>query len=317
MEKEILKKLGIKIGHYTNREDLTGATCFIAEKGAEIGIDVRGSDVGTLNVMAYMPKGADKLVKAVVLTGGSTFGLETVIGVMDYLKTPSVTGGVIFDRDVGNDSRPHIIDGYNMAKNASYTNLEQGNVGVGTGATTGKLEIERHLKGGFGFEICEIDKNEYIGAFVVTNAVGDVVNLETKEFYSKSGGYKNNFQEIFNYGKRGTNTTLAVIVTNIKMNRDELMKVAELAHDGMARAIFPVHTNFDGDIVFAISPNSENSIESKLNRFDLVNKVGLYASNILIEAINNSIINAEGIKDFPSYKDLQNGIKHKVNKLKE
>lgn len=296
-----LEKLGIKIGHYTNNEAFTGATVIIPDNGADIGIDVRGSDTGTINIPAYEPKGADKLVKAVVLTGGSTAGLESAIGVMDYLDTPCVVGAVIYDRKVGKDERPHIKDGYEMAKNASYNNMAQGNIGVGTGATTGKWNFERRLKGGFGLSIKEIGENMYVGAFVVTNAVGDVINPDTKQFYSESGKYKNELYYTNKSIERGTNTTLAVIVTNIEMDREELMKVSELAQDGMARAIFPVHTNWDGDVIFSISPHSKNTVKSNMERFDLVNFVGICASNILIEAINNSIKNATDIEGYPSY----------------
>lgn len=298
-----LEKLGVKIGHYTNINALTGATCFIMEDGADIGIDIRGSDTGTINTPAYDTKGAKKLVKAIVLTGGSTFGLESSIGVMDYLHSPSIVGAVIYDRFIGKDERPHIIDGYNMAKNANYNNMMQGNIGVGTGATTGKWEHGKHIKGGFGLSIKEIDDNTYIGAFVVTNSLGDVVNPKTNEFYSECGKYTSNYI-ISKNRKRGTNTTLAVIVTNIEMSREELMKVSELAHDGMARAIYPVHTNYDGDVIFSVSPHSNNRVKSDMKRIDLINFVGTCSSNLLIEAINNSIKNASSIENFPSYNDL-------------
>lgn len=303
-----LEKLGIRIGHYTNTDSITGATVIIPDNGADIGIDVRGSDTGTINIPAYEIRGADKTVEAIVLTGGSTFGLESSIGVMDYLKSPCVVGAVIYDRKIGKDERPHLKDGFEMAKNASYFNLEQGNIGVGTGATTGKWIYQNRIKGGFGISIKEVSNNAYIGAFVVTNSVGDVVNPVTKEFYSECGKYdnKNYYNENFvsNYLKRGNNTTLAVIVTNIEMTREELIKVSELAHDGMARAIYPVHTNWDGDVIFSISPHCKNRIKLNLNSFDLVNYVGILASDILIEAINNGIKNAESLGGFPSYSEL-------------
>ena len=304
-----LEKLGIKIGHYTNTEGLTGATVIIPDNGADIGIDVRGSDTGTINIPAYEIKGADKTVEAIVLTGGSTAGLECSIGVMDYLKSPSVVGAVIYDRKIGKDIRPHLKDGIEMAKNANYNNLQQGNIGVGTGATTGKWIYKNRIKGGFGISIKEISNNAYIGAFVVTNAVGDVINPITKEFYSESGKYDFNNYYDKNFGnkniERGTNTTLAVIVTNVEMTREELIKVSELAQDGMARAIYPVHTNWDGDVIFSISPHCKNRIKLDLNSFDLVNYIGIVASDILIEAINNGIKNAESIGGFRAVRDIK------------
>ena len=304
-----LEKLGIKIGHYTNKDGITGTTVIIPDNGADIGIDVRGSDTGTINIPAYEIKGADKTVEAIVLTGGSTAGLECSIGVMDYLKSPSVVGAVIYDRKIGKDVRPHLQDGFEMAKNASYNNLEQGNIGVGTGATTGKWIYKNRIKGGFGISIKEISDNAYIGAFVVTNAIGDVINPITKEFYSESGKYCFNNYYNKNFGnkkiERGSNTTLGVIVTNIEMTREELIKVSELAQDGMARAIYPVHTNWDGDVIFSISPHSKNRIKLDLNSFDLVNYIGIAASDILIEAINNGVKNADSIGDFVAYKDTK------------
>ena len=304
-----LEKLGIKIGHYTNIEGLTGATVIIPDNGADIGIDVRGSDTGTINIPAYEIKGADKTVEAIVLTGGSTAGLECSIGVMDYLKSPSVVGAVIYDRKIGKDVRPNLQDGFEMAKNANYNNFDQGNIGVGTGATTGKWIYKNRIKGGFGISIKEISDNTYIGAFVVTNAVGDVINPITKEYYSESGkyDYRNYYNKDFGSKKieRGTNTTLGVIVTNIEMTREELIKVSELAQDGMARAIYPVHTNWDGDVIFSISPHCKNRVKLDLSSFDLVNYVGIVASDVLVEAINNGVKNAEGIGGYTAYRDIE------------
>lgn len=304
-----LEKLGIKIGHYTNIEGLTGATVIIPDNGADIGIDVRGSDTGTINIPAYEIKGVDKTVEAIVLTGGSTAGLECSIGVMDYLKSPSVVGAVIYDRKIGKDVRPNLQDGFEMAKNANYNNFDQGNIGVGTGATTGKWIYKNRIKGGFGISIKEISDNTYIGAFVVTNAVGDVINPITKEYYSEFGkyDYRNYYNKDFGSKKieRGTNTTLGVIVTNIEMTREELIKVSELAQDGMARAIYPVHTNWDGDVIFSISPHCKNRVKLDLSSFDLVNYVGIVASDVLVEAINNGVKNAEGIGGYTAYRDIE------------
>lgn len=300
MKNNMLKKLGLKIGHYTNTKSLTGATVFIPDGGATIGIDVRGSNTGTINISAYEPKSASKTVEAVVFSGGSTFGLECAIGVMDYLKSPQVVGSVIYDGHVGIDDRPRLKDGYNMAETASYDNLNQGNIGVGTGATTGKLKGHNKLKGGFGISIKDFEENIIIGAFVVTNSVGDVINYQTNDFYSNSGKY-NKFYKLNNETNNNSNTTLASIVTNVNLTREELMKISELAHDGMARAIFPVHTNKDGDVIFSMSTNGDNSIDIDCDRNELVNFIGINASLLLIEAINNSMENSESIDNFPTY----------------
>lgn len=304
-----LEKIGIKIGHYTDAMGLTGATIFVPDNGADIGIDVRGSDTGTINIPAYDTKGADKVVKAIVLTGGSTAGLECAIGAMDYLQSPSVVGAVIYDREIGKDERPHLKDGFEMARNASYNNLKQGNIGVGTGATVGKWIYKNKMKGGFGISIKEVVDNAYIGAFVAANAMGDVINPVTKEFYADTGKYDfiNYYDKSFGNSKmgRGTNTTLAVVATNIEMHREELMKVSELAQDGMARAIYPVHTNWDGDIVFSISSHCKNRVKLNLSSFDLVNYVGIVASDLLVEAIRNGIESAESVGGFRAYSDIK------------
>ena len=303
----LLEKLGVKIGHYTNNDDLTGATVFIPDNGADIGLDIRGSDTGTFNTPAYDVKGADKTVRAVVLTGGSTFGLECVVGVMDFLQTPCVTGAVIYDRHVGNDTRPHKNDGYKMAENASYADPGQGNIGVGTGATTGKWLQEHRLKGGFGYAVKEVAPEAYIGVFAVVNAIGSVVDPSTGRFYSESGGYNADlyYNKGFGAGEDANlNTTLAVVITNIEMERPDLMKVAELAHDGMARAVFPVHTTWDGDTIFAISPHCKNRVKLDIHPFYLPNYVGICASTLLSEAINNAVKAAEPIAYFPSWSEV-------------
>ena len=187
--KTVLRKIGIKIGHYTNTDSLTGATVIVPDNGADIGVDVRGSDTGSINIPAYDVKGADKLVRAIVMTGGSTFGLESAIGVMDYLETPSVVGAAIYDRHIGEDKRPTLKNGFTMTQNASYDNLAQGNIGVGIGATTGKWVCANRLKGGFGISVKEISDNAYVGAFAVVNSMGDVINPITKTFYSETGKY--------------------------------------------------------------------------------------------------------------------------------
>lgn len=159
---ELLQKIGLKIGHYSNPKDQTGLTVFISEKGAEIGIDIRGSSTGTINTPAYDPKSSGKIVHAVVLSGGSIFGLESVFGVLAYLEQqgignnkvgkaiPGITGAVIYDLGVGNDVKPTKDNGFIAAAESSYENLNQGSIGVGTGATIGKWFGGRKMKGGFG-----------------------------------------------------------------------------------------------------------------------------------------------------------------------
>ncbi len=328
MDQSILQRLGIKLGHYTDEKNLTGLTCFIAESGAHIGIDVRGSNSGTLNTSVFEAKGAAELAHAVVLTGGSLYGLESSFGVMQFLEesdigyqtraglVPLVTGAVIFDLAVGDGKvRPIKTNGYDAARQASDLMLEQGNIGVGTGATVGKWALGRPMKGGFGMDVCILGEDILVAAFVVTNAVGDVVNPKTGEFYSQSGQY---CQMIDDFTPRPgrlnglmslapTNTTLAVVATNIALEKTHLMKVAEQAHNGMARAIHPIHTNMDGDVVFALSSLSGERRKLLASKtITTVDLISLAAADAMTKAINNSIVHAQSIPGFPAYTNRAN-----------
>jgi len=314
-----LDKINLQIGHYTDKENLTGCTVFITPDRARIGIDIRGSNTATLNTPAFDSKAAGDSVHGFILTGGSTYGLESAFGLMKYLEEkeigyktrggliPSITGAVIYDIAVGNgEIRPTKENGYEAAQNAIKNNLEQGNVGVGTGATTGKWTKGTMIKGGFGIGEVKITEDIYVWAFVVTNSVGDIVNKETKEFHSDKGNYVNNISK---YGipeklsglldlneLANTNTTLAVIATNAKLYKTQLQKVSELAHDGMARSIYPVHTMQDGDVIFSLSV--EPTIELKAGFLEDTDIIGLAAADALSLAIKNSLLKAETIKGF-------------------
>ncbi len=323
MDKQTLKKLGVKIGHFTDSKNLTGTTVFIAEKGAEIGIEIRGSWPGFISAPYFGPKSSATATNSIVLSGGSTHGmLESVSGVFQYLEEkrvgiasksgsiPYITASVIYDLAVlMGKKKPTKKDGYNAAKNASYSNLSQGNVGVGTGATTGKWFKGKFVKGGFGMAVTKLSDDILVGAFVVTNSVGDVINPNNNKFYSDSGDFnldkkninnkKNNLLGLIDMTPM--NTTLAVIATNAAINNFQLMKIAELAHDGMARAIMPVHTMMDGDIIFAVSSyNGERKDISYMNPLTQVDVIGIGAADALMKAIKNSILNAKSVDNFPS-----------------
>jgi L-aminopeptidase/D-esterase-like protein len=325
MDKKILEKFGVKIGHFTDLENLTGTTVFIAEKGAEIGIEIRGSWPGFISAPYFGPKSSSTTTNSIILSGGSTHGmLESVSGVFQYLEEkgigipsrsgsiPYITASVIYDLAVLMGKKKAIKkDGYEAAKNASYSNIDQGNIGVGTGATTGKWFKGKFVKGGFGMAVTKLPDDILVGAFVVTNSVGDVVNPNNNKFYSDSGDF-NLDKKIIDKRKDSLyglvdmaqmNTTLAVIATNAAVNNFQLMKVAELAHDGMARAIMPVHTMMDGDIVFAISShNGERKDISYMNPLTQVDMIGMGAADALMKAIKNSVLNAKSIDGFPAYK---------------
>jgi L-aminopeptidase/D-esterase-like protein len=326
LDKNLLARVGLKLGHYTDLLNITGLSVFIAELGAHIGIDVRGSSSGTLNTGVYEAKSAGRLVHAVLLTGGSLFGLESAFGIMNHLEengigsstragvVPLITGAVIFDLPVGNGKvRPTRENGYQAAKSASSSEYDQGCVGCGTGATVGKWAAGTPMKGGFGIGASMIDEI-LVAAFVVTNAVGDVVNPKTAEFYSECGKQELITRSVHPDYKRlngliassmiaPSNTTLAVVATNMSLHKTQLMKVAELAHDGMARAIHPIHTSLDGDVIFALSSLSgQRKDVSYMSDLTCIDLVGLAASDAIVKAINNSVSYATAIEGFPSYK---------------
>ena len=328
IQKDLLTKLGLKIGHYTDLNNLTGLTAFISKSGADIGIDIRGSNTGTFNTPAYDPKAAGKLAHAVVLTGGSTFGLSSAVGAIKELvkqgignKTragliPETTGAVIYDIAVGKNISPGESEGSQAVLAASDNLPEQGNIGVGTGATLGKWYKGAYMKGGFGIGVSYLPHNIIVAAFTVVNALGDAINPVTKKFYSKVGGYHEIHEQL---GDKIThlsgtmdlsgNTTLTVIATNVAMNKTQLMKVAEFTHDGYARALHPIHTNMDGDVVFAISSHDGEQIKLDASEITITDMIGMAAQDAAMQAINNAVLNAKTIENIKSASDIYPGIK--------
>jgi L-aminopeptidase/D-esterase-like protein len=227
---------------------------------------------------------------------------------------PRVTGAVIYDLGVGDSKvRPGKPAGYTAAQNASFAHVEQGNVGVGIGATTGKWFLGRKMKGGFGMALATLPHDMMVAAFAVTNSMGDIVNPVTGQFYADDGKYSlerrpmpTDLEHLVSLAdlqrlQTKTNTTLAVIGTNIAMERDQLMKVAELAHDGMARAVFPVHSTMDGDTIFALSSLSGERKKLRMTEQTVTDLVGLAAQEAIMKAIKNSVMNAKSIPDYPAY----------------
>lgn len=298
MNKTITAVPGIKVGHYTDNQSLTGCTVILYEEGAVGGVDVRGSAPGTRETDLLRPANLVQKVHAVLLTGGSAFGLDAAGGVMQYLeenkvgfqtnsiKVPIVPAAVIYDLDIGDPlKRPDKNSGYLVAKNASSDPVEEGSVGVGTGALVGKaLGSQYAMKGGVGSYSIELTKGIVVGAITVVNSTGDV--YENGKIIAGALDKNKNFINIYEYMKKfavnanaGQNTTLSLVATNAILTKEETNKVAQIAHDGMARAIKPVHTMYDGDVVFCLSTEE---IESN------VTLIGELAA----EAVEKSIIRA-------------------------
>lgn len=318
---------GVTVGHYTHTEGtLRGTTVVLpGETGGLCALEVRGSNPVALGESIFAPVTIGEECDAIVLTGGSFFGLATVPGVVQYLyergrgvKTragvvPIVPAAVIFDLPVGDATiHPQAEWGYQAAENASNGPVGQGNVGAGAGGTIGKSPGGVPLKGGLGTASAVLPQGVVVGALVVLNAVGDVVNPATGELYAVSGGfdrapYRHSFappRPTQQDEPRIQNTTLAVIATNAKLNKTQLTKVAQLAQDGLARAIRPVHTMLDGDTIFVVSVGWDERIEMDA-RYpgEDVDRIGSAAADVLVRAILKGVEAADSIPGFPSYRD--------------
>ncbi|MBM7582262.1 L-aminopeptidase/D-esterase-like protein [Caldicoprobacter guelmensis] len=297
---------GIEVGHAQDFDAKTGCTVVISREGAIGGVDVRGSAPGTRETDLMRPMNLVEKVHAVVLCGGSAFGLAAASGVMRYLeergigfdagvaKVPIVAGAVIFDLGYGDwRVRPDENMGYQACLNASASDVPQGSVGAGTGATVGKiLGMECCMKGGVGTSSIRLPGGIVVGAIVVVNALGDVVDPKTGRIlagarHPKTGAFIDTWKFIIegNALKNAVsgNTTIGVVATNARLTKEQANKVAAMAHDGLALAIRPVHTMLDGDTLFALSTG----------KFECdVNVIGIAAAEAVARAVVNAVENA-------------------------
>ena len=310
---------GVRVGHHTVRQGtLRGTTAILFDGSGLLGMDVRGGNPVTLGDSIFNPVTIGEQVDAVVLSGGSFFGLAAVPGVVDYLyergqgvKTaygvvPIVPAAVIFDLRMDNAKvRPTREWGYEAAKNARGGRVEQGNVGAGAGGTAGKMRGGIPLKGGLGTASVLLSEGVTVGVLVVLNPLGDLINPVTGELYAVGGGFdKLAPPNVARDAKASEmNTTLVLIATDAELNKPQLTKVAQMAHDGLARAIRPVHTMFDGDTVFAVSVGWGKRKKLEMPAAQAVDRIGTAASDVLVRAIINGMNAAESIQDFPSYRD--------------
>jgi L-aminopeptidase/D-esterase-like protein len=311
---------GISVGHYTDLGNLTGCSVIrFPPNGAIAGVDVRGSAPGTRETDLLNPTNLVERIHALVLGGGSAFGLDAASGVMKCLeedgigldtgseiKVPIVPAAVLYDLSVGNSKvRPNDAWGYIACKEAEKMPVMQGNVGAGSGATVGKIMgMDKAMKAGLGSYAITLPNGVIVAALCIVNAVGDIINPKTGKIVagaraSKKGLFLNSSEylkeksisSIFT----GSNTTIAVVATNAKFTKTQLSKIASMAHDGIARAINPSHTMFDGDTIFAVSVPSEDETTSIG-----VTVAGSIAADTLVESILRGVKSAESIAEFPS-----------------
>lgn len=301
---------GLKVGHYTDQKALTGCTVILCPPNSKASCEVRGSSPGSRELALLAPEKSMQEIHAVVLTGGSAFGLASADGVMRWLQehsigyatpwaiVPIVPAAVVFDLNVGSAAvRPDSSSGYRACEAASSGPVEEGNVGVGTGVTVGKWRgFEHCMKGGVGSTSAKVG-DLIIGALAVVNCVGDVLDAHNSVLAGARSSDGHFFGEAEGYrplarGKvlEQSNTTLTVVATNARLSKLELLRVSQRMHDGMARAIVPVHTSFDGDVSFALSCGDVSA------ELDLV---GEMAAQLTAEAIRRGVRAARSVKGIP------------------
>lgn len=310
---------GIKIGNAENISAGTGCTVIISESGMCAGLDVRGGGPASRESSILSPLAAAQKIHAVLLGGGSAFGLDAAGGVMQYLeergigldvgvtKVPLVCQSDIYDLAVGDTFiRPDKAMGYEACKNAFLDNYQDGNFGAGTGATIGKFNgMGDCMKSGIGSFAVEIGDLQ-VGAIVVVNAFGDVYDYRTGTILA---GMLSNDRKSFADSRKNLygmhddgdrhfvgNTTIGAIMTNAKFDKSQLCKMAGMAHNGYARSICPIHTSRDGDSIYALSVGD---VEASLDM------VGTLAADVMSEAISNAVKHARSAYGHPAYEDIR------------
>ena len=293
---------GIQVGHATEMTAKTGCTVVLCPEGATAGVDVRGAAPGTRETESIRPGRLIQKAHAVLLTGGSAFGLDAAGGAVQYLEEkkvgfqvgnvyiPIVPAAVIFDLAVGDAKvRPDREMGYQACLDASTEPVVMGTVGAGTGATIGKAPGVIPSPGGVGSACKRLVSGLIVAAIMVVNALGNVVNPATGEIVA-GGKINDTYVDITEKLLDadivpGTNTTIGVIATNATLSVAEATRVAEMAHDGMARAVRPSHTMFDGDTLFTLATGKY--IGSS------VNTIGILAAEVVSESIVNAVSAAD------------------------
>lgn len=317
---------GILVGHFTQPEAASGVSVVLCPKGAAGGVDVRGAAPGTRETDLLAPQNLVERVQAVALCGGSVFGLAAADGVVRWLAerglgfplergeaAPIVPAAVIYDLGRGKTFRPPVSSqwGYLACQSASSAPVPMGCVGAGTGAVAGGI------KGGVGTASEVLDSGLLVGALVVVNAYGSVLDPETGFFWEVRLGLEGELGEVSKcpvvppgqvFSGPGRNTTLAVVATDANLSKAQAQKIAQMAHDGLARAIRPSHTMFDGDTIFCVA-TCEKSLPKEEGFFEgawasALNELGRAAADTLTRAVMRGITAAEGAYGFPALRDL-------------
>ncbi len=318
-EIDIREFKNISIGQVEDFDKGTGCTVFVSESGMRAGLDVRGGGPASRESQLLSPLASAEVIHAVLLSGGSAYGLGAANGVMELLKergigfdvgvtkVPLVCQADLFDLTVADpDAYPEADMGYRACQHAlDDPNYRDGCFGAGCGATVGKLKgMDYCMKSGIGSYAVELEGLR-VGAVVAVNALGDVYDWKSgkqlagllsddrKSLMSSSEHMRRSIE--VNENRFTSNTTLAVVMTNAYFEKSRLCKIAGMAHDGYARSIAPVHTSADGDSIYALSLGDIRA------DMDLV---GVLASEVVSEAISRAVLSAESAYGYPSYKEL-------------
>lgn len=300
---------GIRVGHATDREGLTGCTAVLFDGPAVVGADVRGSAPGTRETDRLAPTASVRDTHALLLTGGSAFGLAAADGVMQLLeergrgldvgvaRIPLVSAAVLFDLMLGSaEARPGPEMGYEAAANASASETERGSVGAGTGATVGKaLGMERAMKGGVGGASVVLQGGATVAALAAVNAFGSIredgkVLAGPRLEDGTPADTLDLLEDVAGQARWGENTTLAIVATDARLTKSETTKIARMAHDGLARSIQPVHTTVDGDAIFAVSAGEREAA---------TDVAGAWAAWAVREAVLDAVKSAAGVGGVP------------------
>ena len=294
---------GLRVGHWTHSSGSTGCTVVLASGGAVAGVDVRGGGPGTRETDLLKPEMTVDAVHAVVLSGGSAYGLAAADGAMRYLEqegvgyrvganvVPIVPAAILFDLGVGDPAiRPGAEAGFLAAESASTDPVAMGSVGAGAGATVGKMfGASQAMRGGLGSAAIALPDGVVVGALAAVNALGDVVEPATGEIVAGArsadgDGFVNSMDRLRSGswagdGKVPGNTTLGVVAANVTWTKAQATKVAQMAHDGLALSIRPAHMPFDGDTVFALGTGG-GQVDGQL-----IGVIGALAADMLAHAV--------------------------------
>lgn len=308
---------GIRVGHFTDTRRPTGCTVVLTDRPMTAGVDVRGSAPGTRETDLLAPLNTVKAIDAILLSGGSAFGLDAATGVVRYLEeqgrgyetgvgpVPIVPAAILFDLSIGDDPgiRPNADSGYQACLQAGVEAVREGNVGAGAGATVGKLlGMEFAMKGGIGSVSLRVGRL-VVAALAAVNCIGDVRDPETGRILAGARdpdghGFADlrrvlRSRNIFPPSLIAQNTTLVVVATNAGFDKTGMTKIAGMCHDGFARAIHPVHLPHDGDTAFALS-------SGETDEFSLT-QVGALAADMTALAIARAVVKARSIPGFPAH----------------